>query len=345
MLKLFYITKNPAVARIAQAAGVDRIFVDMEYIGKAQRQGGMDTVQNHHTVEDVARLRPVLDQAELLVRVNPVHPGSKDEIDRVVAAGADVIMLPMWQSVEQVRQFIRWVDGRAKTLLLLENQAAVDCLDRVVALPGVDEIHIGLNDLSISQGKKFLFQPLADGTVDAVCAKIKAAGIPFGFGGFGRLGGGTLPAAYIVAEHTGTGMYSGADDMRVTRVGKLLRATSIDELPQLVNILKGDMSFIGPRPPLTYHPWPLSDYTSAQLHMFDVRPGITGWAQVHGRKDVEWHHRIELNCWYVDHMSLALDVRILFVTAFKVLKNEDNVNTGETLARDDTPAQETVMKR
>ena len=189
MLKLFYITKDPAVARIAQAAGVDRIFVDMEYIGKAQRQGGMDTVQNHHTVEDVARLRP-----ELLVRVNPVHPGSKDEIDRVIAAGADVIMLPMWQSVEEVQQFIRWVDGRAKTLLLLENKAAVDCLDRVVALPGVDEIHIGLNDLSISQGKKFLFQPLADGTVDAVCAKIKAAGIPFGFGG-------TLPAAYIVAEH------------------------------------------------------------------------------------------------------------------------------------------------
>ena len=196
MLKLFYITKDPAVARIAQAAGVDRIFVDMEYIGKAQRQGGMDTVQNHHTVEDVVRLRPVLDQAELLVRVNPVHPGSKEEIDRVIAASADVIMLPMWQSVEEVQQFIRWVDGRAKTLLLLENQAAVDCLDRVLALPGVDEIHIGLNDLSISQGKKFLFQPLADGTVDAVCAKIKAAGIPVGFGGFGRLGGGTLPAAY-----------------------------------------------------------------------------------------------------------------------------------------------------
>ena len=140
-------------------------------------------------------------------------------------------------------------------------------------------------------------------------------------------------------------MFKMEDDPRVTKVGKFIRRTSIDELPQLVNILKGDMSFIGPRPPLTYHPWPLSDYTSAQLHMFDVRPGITGWAQVHGRKDVEWHHRIELNCWYVDHMSLTLDVRILFVTAFKVLKNEDNVNTGETLARDDAPAQETVMKR
>ena len=133
------------------------------------------------------------------------------------------------------------------------------------------------------------------------------------------------------AEHTGTGVYSGADDMRVTRVGKLLRATSIDELPQLVNILKGDMSFIGPRPPLTYHPWPVADYTPAQLHMFDVRPGITGWAQVHGRKGVEWHERIKMNVWYTQHISLALDIKILFMTVFKVLRNEDNVNTGATV--------------
>ena len=144
----------------------------------------------------------------------------------------------------------------------------------------------------------------------------------------------------VDAEKDGVARLStGENDDRITPIGRIIRKCRIDELPQLVNILKGDMSFIGPRPPLTYHPWPLSDYTSAQLHMFDVRPGITGWAQVHGRKDVEWHHRIELNCWYVDHMSLALDVRILFVTAFKALKNEDNVNTGETLARDDTPAQ------
>lgn len=133
------------------------------------------------------------------------------------------------------------------------------------------------------------------------------------------------------AEHTGSGVYSGEDDDRVTKVGKFIRATSIDELPQLFNIIKGDMSFIGPRPPLTYHPWNLEEYTNEQLHMFDVRPGITGWAQIHGRKDVEWHKRIELNCWYVDHMSFFLDIKILFSTVFKVLRNEDNVNTGQTV--------------
>lgn len=145
------------------------------------------------------------------------------------------------------------------------------------------------------------------------------------------------------AEHTGTGVYSGADDMRVTKVGKIIRATSIDELPQLFNILKGDMSFIGPRPPLTYHPWDISEYTKEQLHMFDVRPGITGWAQVNGRKDVEWHKRIELNCWYVDHMSFWLDIKILFTTVIKVLKNEDNVNIGATLVTDEKQEKETEI--
>lgn len=133
------------------------------------------------------------------------------------------------------------------------------------------------------------------------------------------------------AEHMGTGVYSGVDDVRVTRVGRILRKTSIDELPQLVNILKGEMSFIGPRPPLTYHPWDISEYTPEQMKMFDVRPGITGWAQINGRKDVEWHKRIELNCWYVDNQSLLLDIKILLVTVLKVLKNEDNANVRETV--------------
>lgn len=148
----------------------------------------------------------------------------------------------------------------------------------------------------------------------------------------------------VGAEHTGSGVYSGADDMRVTKVGRIIRATSIDELPQLVNILKGDMSFIGPRPPLTYHPWDLSEYTPAQLHMFDTRPGITGWAQVHGRKDVEWHKRIELNCWYVDNMSLLLDIKIVFITLFKVLKNEDNVNVGETVVADNGNKEKDLVR-
>lgn len=135
----------------------------------------------------------------------------------------------------------------------------------------------------------------------------------------------------VNAEHTGSGVYSDDNDPRVTRVGKFIRATSIDELPQLVNILRGDMAIVGPRPPLTYHPWPIDQYTEEQMEMFSVRPSITGWAQVHGRKTVEWHERIRLNVWYTQHVSFRLDVKILFMTVFKVLRNDDNVNVGTTV--------------
>lgn len=135
------------------------------------------------------------------------------------------------------------------------------------------------------------------------------------------------------AEHTGSGVYSGKNDARVTKVGKFIRATSIDELPQAVNILKGDMSFIGPRPPLTYHPWPIEEYSKEELRMFDVRPGITGWAQVNGRKNVEWHKRIKLSVWYVDHCSFLLDLKILFKTIYQIFSNADNENIVETVQK------------
>lgn len=150
----------------------------------------------------------------------------------------------------------------------------------------------------------------------------------------------------VGAEKTGSGVYSGKGDARVTRIGKILRATSIDELPQLLNILKGEMSFVGPRPPLTYHPWKYEEYTDFQKRMFEVRPGITGWAQVNGRKDVEWHKRIELNVWYVDHMSLLLDIKIMFMTAFKVLTNADNQNSGATVNKSTEPSNDAkVVKK
>ena len=138
----------------------------------------------------------------------------------------------------------------------------------------------------------------------------------------------------VGAEHTGSGVYSGKGDARVTKVGRILRATSLDELIQVFNILKGDMSFIGPRPPLTYHPWEYDKYTQEQLKMFAVRPGITGWAQVNGRKAVEWNRRIELNVWYVEHLSLWLDIKIFFKTIFKVFTNADNANVGKTVVDD-----------
>ena len=150
---------------------------------------------------------------------------------------------------------------------------------------------------------------------------------------------------YVDTEHTGSGVYSGANDARVTRIGKIIRATSIDELPQIWNLIKGEMSLIGPRPPLTYHPWPLEKYTPEQKRMFDVRPGITGWAQVHGRKEVEWHERIRLNVWYVDHVSLVLDIKIFFMTICKVLTNENNSNTRKTVGPNQPDMQEDYSNR
>lgn len=141
----------------------------------------------------------------------------------------------------------------------------------------------------------------------------------------------------VNSEHTGSGVYSEKGDPRVTKVGRVLRATSADELIQAVHLVSGKMSLIGPRPPLTYHPWPLEQYTEEQLHMFDVRPGITGWAQVNGRKAVEWNRRIELNVWYSRNVSLKLDTKIFFMTIFKVLRNADNVNTGATVTSSSEP--------
>lgn len=206
-LKLMYITNRPDVALIAEQNGVDRIFVDMECIGKAERQGNLDTVKNHHTIQDVVALRKVLMQSELLVRVNPIHEktaeydSSEDEINAAIAAGADIVMLPFFKKASEVKRFLRIVDGRVKTMLLLETPEAVDALDEILAIPGIDEIHIGINDLSLGYGKPFMFQLLTDGTVEHLCRRIGRAGIVYGFGGIASLGRGLVPAELIIKEH------------------------------------------------------------------------------------------------------------------------------------------------
>ena len=173
-LTLMYITNNPITAQIAQEAGVDRIWIDMEYIGKDERQGGMDTVKNHHTIDDIKKMRPIVTNAELMVRVNPLHTatddyyGSEDEINQSIEAGADVIMLPMFKTADDVKRFV---------------------------------IHIGLNDLHLAMHKVFMFELICDDTVASLCKKMKAKGIKYGFGGIARVGYGMLPAEYIIAEH------------------------------------------------------------------------------------------------------------------------------------------------
>ena len=198
MLKLMYITNRPEIAQIAESAGVDRIFVDMEFIGKDARQKGLDTVKSRHTVEDAARVKQSVEKAEVLVRVNPIHDAlpdyfsSEDEINAVVEAGADIIMLPYFKTAEEVKTFLRLVNGRSKTMLLLETPEAVEIVDEILELPGIDEIHIGLNDLSLGYGRRFMFELLADGTVEGLCRKFQSAGIPYGFGGIAKLGDGLL---------------------------------------------------------------------------------------------------------------------------------------------------------
>ena len=206
-LKLMYITNKPEIAQIAESSGVDRIFVDMEYIGKSDRQGGLDSVQNHHTVEDVRAMKQAVESAEVLVRVNPIHDATADyssseqEIEDVIRAGADIIMLPYITNVQQVKDFLQFVGGRVKTMPLIETPQSAEMLDEILALDGIDEIYIGLNDLSLGYHKKFMFELLADGTVEKLCLKCKLKGIPYGFGGVASLGKGMLPGEYVIREH------------------------------------------------------------------------------------------------------------------------------------------------
>ena len=207
MLKLMYITNKPEIAKIAENAGVDRIFIDMEYIGKDKRQGGMDTVQSHHTIEDIKNIRTIIDKAELLVRCNPIHEAteeycsSKEEIDAIVEAGADVIMLPYFKKIDEVKKFFEYVNGRVHTCLLLETPEAADMVDEILELPEIEEIHIGLNDLSLAYGMKFMFEPISSGIVATLCSKFQEKGIRYGFGGVAALGQGALPAEKIIVEH------------------------------------------------------------------------------------------------------------------------------------------------
>lgn len=202
MLKLMYITNNPRIARIAVDSGVDRIFIDMEVIGKAERQGHIDSVKSFHTFEDIVRVREAIgNDAELLVRINPFYEDTQYEVDRAIACGADIIMLPMWKKVSEVEQFVSFVGGRAKTMALLETKEADAALGEILKIGALDEIHIGLNDLHLSYGRKFLFELLADGTVDRLVDQLKDGGKLYGFGGVGRPGCGMLPAECVLAEH------------------------------------------------------------------------------------------------------------------------------------------------
>lgn len=229
-LNLMYITNQPKVAQIAETSGVNWIFIDLEINGKVERQGHLDTVISHHKIDDIKKVKRVLSRSELLVRVNPVYGGSKQEIPRVICDGADIVMLPFFRTAEEVSTFISIVGKQAKTMLLLETPEAVENIDDILALDGIDYIHIGLNDLHLGYGLKFMFELLADGTVERLCDKIRVAGIPYGFGGIAQLGRGDLPAENIIAEHYRLGSSMVILSRSFCNVGSRVDFSSLHEL-------------------------------------------------------------------------------------------------------------------
>ena len=200
-IKLMYIANEPNIAHIAERNGVDRIFVDLEVRNKAKRQKNIDSVKSHHCLDDINKIKDTLTTAELLVRSNAMYDGSQKEIDEIVSRGADIVMLPMWESVDDAKRFRDYIDGRAKVMLLLETIPAEKSLDEVLELDGIDEILIGLNDLHLQYKLKFLFELLANGKIDELMNKMVAKGLPCGFGGIASLDKGMISGRNILAEH------------------------------------------------------------------------------------------------------------------------------------------------
>ncbi len=207
-LKLMILVSDPKSAIEAQNAGIDRIFYDLEWIGKNERQHGRNTVKSNNNIKDIPAVRKVLYKSELLVRTNPIHAYSKDEIDKAIEYGADILMLPMVMDQHDVEQYVKMVNGRAKVCIMIETAAAMARLDKILAVSGVDELFIGLNDLHISMGLTFMFELLSDGLVEYIAEKCNKAGMPFGFGGIARIGEGDLPSDNILGEHVRLGSTS-----------------------------------------------------------------------------------------------------------------------------------------
>jgi hypothetical protein len=201
MLELIQITNDPAFARRCDALGGFRLFVDLERLGKAERQAGRNTFISAHQLADIARVKQVLRHSPLMVRVNPLHDDTASEVEAALNQGADQLMLPMFTGAREVREFTGLVAGRVPVTLLLETAAAFASLDEWVATPGLAEVYVGLNDLHLSMGHRFMFQPLALGCVDRVASAARRHGLRFGFGGIARLDEGLLPGRDVLAEH------------------------------------------------------------------------------------------------------------------------------------------------
>ncbi|MFN7610043.1 MAG: aldolase/citrate lyase family protein [bacterium] len=205
MLKFMIITNQPADARAAVDSGVQRIMVDLEILGKYERQGHKDTFVTTHVPDDIDRVRRAVPDAELMVRVNPYHAGTPKEVDDAIARGADLMMLPMFTTLEEVQRTRDAIGGRARFVPLCEHRDAFNALPAIAEQKLADELYLGLNDLHLSLGQHFVFAPLLDGYGDRFAAIARAAGLPFGIGGVGVANAEPLRGDWIMAEYARIG--------------------------------------------------------------------------------------------------------------------------------------------
>jgi hypothetical protein len=198
------ITSDPALAEHADAAGVDCIGVDIERLNKSARQGHVPNARiSDHELSDLGALRSVARRAAMFARLNALHDCSKREVESALAYGATVIMIPFFTTCEEVDRFVRLVDGRAQVVLLLETAAAAVRLHEILAVSGVDEVMVGLNDLHLSIGLANPFELVASDFMTMVSDLVRGRGIRFGFGGLARAGddGLPIPSDLVLAQH------------------------------------------------------------------------------------------------------------------------------------------------
>lgn len=191
VLTLF--TNDPGLARAGNDAGIDRIGLDLETIGKQKRQDPAKAWISDHEIHQLQEIREVLSGAALFTRTNPIHASSRDEIDQLIDHGVQVLMLPMFRTIKEAATFVDLVDGRATVSLLVETASAAMRLREIVKLPGVDEVHFGLNDMYLDMNLSNHFEVLASGLLDMLADIVSSAGIPFGFAGIGRVEDKRLP--------------------------------------------------------------------------------------------------------------------------------------------------------
>ena len=204
-MQFIMFTDIPEIASFIDECGVERVMVDRETKGKQERQKGFNMPINKHSFQDAKRVKKAVKKASVMLRINPLHEKTAEEVQKSIDAGVDYIMLPYFHHQDEVKKFLDIVDGRVKTSLLLETASAVARVEQIMELRGIDEVHFGLNDLRISFRCDFLFEPLAGGMIDFLCLRAKRHGFSYGIGGVGRIGQELLCADSIIKEHVRLG--------------------------------------------------------------------------------------------------------------------------------------------